>query len=137
MIVAGMKKGEIRPRSVFQQRLVLALDHLEPADAAADIDADFLGDLRRHLQSGILQGEIRRRDGELDKPPHLLDFFLLDILARIEILDLSRNPAGEGRRVKRCNPRDAALGSKDGSPRQFGSNPERRHQSDAGHYDSS
>ena len=40
MIVAGMKNGEMRRGPVFQQRLVLALDHFESADAAADVDAD-------------------------------------------------------------------------------------------------
>ena len=131
------EKGRNAARSVFQQGLVLALDHFESADPAADVDADFLGDFRRHLQAGILQGEIRRRNGELDETPHLLDFFLLDITARIETFDLSCDPAGKGRCVKRRNTRDAALGSKNGSPRQFGSNPQRRQQSDAGHYDSS
>ena len=44
MIVAGMKKGEMRPGPFFEQVPVLALDHLEPADAAADINADSFGD---------------------------------------------------------------------------------------------
>ena len=44
MIVAGMKNGEMRPGPFFEQVLVLPLDHFEPADAAADVNADVLGD---------------------------------------------------------------------------------------------
>ena len=43
MIVAGMKNGEMRPGPFFEQILVLALDHFESADAAADVDAGALG----------------------------------------------------------------------------------------------
>ena len=133
----GNEKGRNAPRTVFQQRLVFALDYFETADSAADVYTNLFGNVRRHLQSGILQGEVRRRDGELNEAPHLLDFFLLDIIAWIETLDLSCNPAGKGRCVKRRNTRDAARGSKDGTPRQFRSNPQRRQQADAGHYNSS
>src|ERR1019366_2643292 len=120
-----------------QQRLMLAFDDLEPADAAADIDAYFLGDLRRDFQSGILEGEIRRRYSELDKAPHLLDFFFLDIAGRIEALDLSRNPAGKGCRAKCRNARNAALRSQHRLPGHLRSNPQRRQQTDAGDYHSS
>jgi hypothetical protein len=116
---------------------MLALDDFKSADPAADVDPYFFGDVRRHLQPGILQGEVRRRDGEMDEAPHLLDFFLLDIVAGIEPFDFSRNPAGKSGCVKRRNTRDAAFGSKQSRPRQFRSNPQRRQQSDAGHYDSS
>ena len=57
-MVAGMKKGEMRRGPLLQQRLVLALDHLEPADAAADVDADLLGVLRRHLEARSLSWRI-------------------------------------------------------------------------------
>src|ERR1017187_6348560 len=79
----------------------------------------------------------RCRDGELDEAPHLLDFFFLDVIARIETFDFAGDSAGKSRRVKRRDPRDAALGSKNRTPGQFRSNPQRRQQSDAGHYDSS
>ena len=52
---------------------------------------------RRDLQSRIVHRELRRRDGELDEDVHLLDFFLLDELQRIEALHL----AGEVRRELR------------------------------------
>ena len=43
MMHAGIKNGEMPAGAVLQQDLVFALDHFEPADAAADIDADHLG----------------------------------------------------------------------------------------------
>ena len=116
---------------------MLALDDFKSADPAADVNPNFFGDVRRHLQRGVLQGEIRRRDGELDKAPHLLDFFFLDMVGWIETFDFSRNSAGKSRGVKRRNTRNAASGRQNGSPRQFRSNPQRRQQPDAGHYDSS
>ena len=58
---------------------MLALDHFESADAAADVDAGHLGILGRHLVSSALDRELRRRDGELDEPSHLLDLFFLDV----------------------------------------------------------
>ena len=95
-MVAGMKNGEMRPRPVLQQGLVLALDHFESADAAADVDADALGVLRASTFSPELESaNSRRRDGELDEAPHLLDFFFLDVLGRVEILHLAGDPAGE------------------------------------------
>ena len=42
-MVAGMKNGEMRDGTFFEQNLVFALDHFESADAAADIDAGALG----------------------------------------------------------------------------------------------
>ena len=122
---------------MFQQRLVFALDHFEPADAAADVDAHLFGDFRRTLQAGALEGEIRRRDGELDEPPHLLDFFFFDIIGRVEALDFSGNPAGEGSRVELRDGADAGLSRADRLPGRFGSNAKRRQQTDARHYHSS
>ncbi len=88
---------------------MLALDHFEPADPAADIDSHALFVFRRDLQAGALQGEIRRRDGELDEPPHLLDFFFFDVIGRVETLDLSGDLAGEGRGIELGNTGYAGL----------------------------
>ena len=93
-----MKNGEMRPGPFFEQNLVLALDDFESADAAADVDADAFGDLGRHFQAGDLQREIRRRDGELDEAPHLLDFFFLDVTARDRSPSLPGDAASESRR---------------------------------------
>ncbi len=137
MMVAGIKNGEMRRGPSFDQRLVLALDHFESADAAADIDADLFLVLRRHFQAGVFEGELRRRNGELDEAPHLLNFFFLDVTGRIETFDLSRNPAGKRRGIELGNGSDAALSSTDGLPGRLGPDPKRRQQADAGHYNSS
>ncbi len=42
-MAAGMKNGLILRGPALQQGFVLALDGREPADAAADVDADPLG----------------------------------------------------------------------------------------------
>ncbi len=50
----------------------------ESADPAADVYSGPFGFLRIHPEARVCQGEVRRRDGELNKPPHLFDFLLLD-----------------------------------------------------------
>ena len=56
------------------------------------------------LQAGHLHGFVRGRDGEVDEAPHLLYFFLLDELQRIEVLDLGGDPAGEGGGIEAGDP---------------------------------
>ena len=99
---------------------MLALDHLESADAAADIDAHLLGVFGRHFKTGVFQGEIRRRHGELDESPHLLDLFFLDVIAGIESLHLAGDAAIEIGGVKRCDRPDAVRPALDGLPDSFG-----------------
>ena len=61
MMVAGIKNGEMRLRAFFEQVLVLALDHLESADAAADVYAYALGIVGVDLEARIEPEQIRRR----------------------------------------------------------------------------
>ena len=44
------KRGDA---SAFREVLVFALDHVEPADSRADVDAGFVSDLRGDLQSAM------------------------------------------------------------------------------------
>ena len=60
---------------------------------------DALGDLRRDLQARSLHGFIRGRQGQVDEAAHLLQFFFLDELQRIEILDFGGDLAGELRQA--------------------------------------
>ena len=85
----GNEEGRDAARPALEQRLVLALDGAEPADARGDEHPDARGDLRRDLQPGVVDRELRRGDGELDEDVHLLDVFLLDELQRIELLHLT------------------------------------------------
>ena len=108
MIADGMKNGEILPRTAVEQRLVLALDGRESADAGSEEDADVGGVGRRDPQARVVHGELRGRDGVLDEDVHLLDVFLLDELQRVEALDLGGNLRGKAADVELRNPGDAA-----------------------------
>ena len=113
------------------------LDHLESADAAADIDAGTFGFFaRRNLESGTLEREIRRRDGQVDEPPHFLDFFFLDVVGRIEALDLAGDAATEIGGVEGGDRTDTALSAPDGLPDRLGADSNRSQHSDSGNYNS-
>ena len=131
------EKRRDAPRALFQQDLVFALDHLEPADAAADIHAHLFADVRGHLEAGIGEGEIRRRDGELDEPPHLLDLFFFDIGGRIEAFHLARNTARKGRGIELRDRADARFARANRFPGYFRPDAQRSHKADPGHYHSS
>src|SRR5437763_16723524 len=73
------EKGRYAARALFEQDLVLALDHFKPADSASDIDAGAIRLLRVYLETGLAHGELSRRYGELDESTHLLYFFLFDV----------------------------------------------------------
>ena len=92
---------------MLQQVLVFALDDFEPADAAANIDANALRVLPGHFQAGGNQRIMARRYTHLDKTAHLLDVFLLDEACGIEMLDLARDLTIERRGVEGLNTRDA------------------------------
>ena len=101
-MAAGMKNGRYLARAALQQGRVFALDDVEPADAGADVHADALGIVGVILQAGHLHGFIRRGEGEVDEAAHLLDFFFLDEVERVEVLDFGCNLAGELGSIKRC-----------------------------------
>ena len=124
------------PRTAFDERLVLALDRAEPADARGDEDADTGRDVLSHRQAGIVHRELRRRDRELDEDVHLLDVFLVDECQRIEALDLAGDPRGELRRIEVRDRSDAALPGAERLPVRLGADAERRHEADARHDDS-
>ena len=111
----GMKKGDILRgppcmRLVcLEQVTVLALDDIESADAAADVHPDSRRILARDLEAGRSHGFIRRRDGEVDEAPHLLDFFFLDELQRVEVADFAGDLGRELRGVELLDLLDAAL----------------------------
>src|SRR5215471_15952303 len=94
---------------MLQKSLVFALDYFESTDTAANVDAHFFGAFGGNLQAGIGKGEIRRRDGELDESPHLLDLFFLDVERGVEPLHLSSDAAGKRRSVKLGDSGYAAL----------------------------
>jgi hypothetical protein len=60
MMAEGMKKGGDLARTAVQQRLVLALDRNESADAGPDVDADVGRVGRGNLQRAVIHGELWR-----------------------------------------------------------------------------
>ena len=74
---------------------MLAFDDVESADAAADVYPDALGDRVVDLEACGLSREVGRRDREEDEPSHLPQVLLVDVVERIEVLDLARHLAGE------------------------------------------
>ena len=119
-MVAGMKNGEMRAGPFLEQNLVLPLDHLESADAAADVDADALGLFAVvTLKPDACNAKSARRDGELDEPAHLLDFFFLDVIRRVEVLHLAGDSASEVGGVEGGDGGDPARALLDGLPDCF------------------
>src|SRR5437016_11569944 len=99
---------------------MLPLDHLEPANAAPDV---YTGTLRRlgiGLQPRAFQSELRRRNGELNEPPHFLDFFFFDVIAGIETLHFTGNAAIEIGSVECGDRPNAVRPALDGFPDSFG-----------------
>lgn len=74
---------------------MFALDHLESADAAADVNTDLFGHLGRYFQPSGSYREFSRRHRELYEAAHLLNIFFVDILKRVKILDLPGDATGE------------------------------------------
>jgi hypothetical protein len=120
MIVAGMKNGDMRS------------GHFKAADAAADVDAGALSLSGRDHEPGVafreaggFERKLRRRDGELDEPPHLFDLFFLDVGGWIEALHLAGNAALKALRIERGDGTDTVLSALDGRPDGFGADSNR------------
>ena len=134
-MAAGMKNGEILRGPPFEQRPVLALDHVESADAGADVHADTFGVLGRDLQAAGLHRFIRRREGEVDEAAHFLDFFFLDEIQRVEVLDLGGNLARVSGGVELGDSSDAALAREQVLPDFLRGVADSTDQANAGNYD--
>ena len=112
----GNEEGRDLARAAFEKRFVLALDHVESADAGADVNADALGIFGRDLELRHLHGFIRRGDREVDEAAHFLDFFFLDEIQRIEVADFGGDLAGKGGSIERGDAADAALARRQSLP---------------------
>ena len=105
----GNEERRDLPRPSGEERLVLALDAGEPADAGAHEHADVRGVRLGNRQLRVIHRELRGRNRVLDEDVHLLDVLLLDELQRIESLDFARDPRGKRGRVEARDLSDAAL----------------------------
>src|SRR5439155_325061 len=78
---------------------------------------------------------IRRGHSQVDEAAHLLQFFFVDKLQRIEILDFCSDPAGKTGAIKMRNTGYAAFCGEQIAPDLFCSVPNRADQADASDYD--
>ncbi len=136
MMVAGIKKGEMRRGPCLQIVVVFPLDHFESADAAADINADSFGIFFGYLKAGGRQGILGGRNRHLNEAAHLLDFFFLDEFRGIEVLDLTRNLAIEQGGIESFNAGNAAADFKQRLPGLFRGVADRGQKTYARNYDS-
>lgn len=111
---------------MFQQIAVFALDDFKSANAAADVHPNRFRDIRCNLQARVLNREIAGGNRKVDEPPHLLDFFLVNELERIETLHLAGDPAVEQRGVELGNRTNTVSALDDSFPGLFRADPQGR-----------
>ena len=111
---------------------MFALDHVESADAGADMNSDHLGIFRRDFQLRHLHRFFGRGDGEVNEAAHLLHFFFLDELEGIEVADFGGDLAGKGGGVESGDAIDAALAREQRLPDCVGGIAHRADQADSG-----
>jgi len=129
------EKGRDLPRAAFDQVGMFALDDVESTDARADVHAHAFVVLRCDFQAGLFQRFVGGRDGEVDEPRHLLDFFFLDVIERVEVLDVGGDLAGEIGDVEAGNPPNAALPGQQRFPHLLGGVAHATDQAEARDYD--
>jgi hypothetical protein len=103
-------------RSALEECGMFALDHVESADARADMHADALGIFGRDLKLGHLHRFVGGGDGEVDEAAHFFYFFFLDEIEGIKVADLGGDLAGKGGGVERGDAADAAFAREQGLP---------------------
>src|SRR5215471_17254920 len=105
---SGNEKRRDTAGPFLEQRFVFPLDDFEPPDAAADENSGALSLFRLYPESRVFEREFGRRDRELNKPPHLLDVFFLDIPGGVEVLYFAGDAATELRGFERGDWANAA-----------------------------
>src|ERR1017187_1742330 len=94
-------------------------DHIESADAGADMDASPVRNVIGDLQARSFHGLVGGGQGQVNEAAHLLEFFFLDEIERIEVFDLSSDLTGELSRIELRNPGYATLSGKQALPNFF------------------
>src|SRR5579871_5081055 len=102
---------------------MLPLNDIESADAGSDVHARGVGDVGSNVEARHLHSKIAGRQSDLDEAGHFLEFFFLDPLQWIEILDFAGDLAIEGADIKVGDASDAALAREEICPDLVGANP--------------
>jgi len=95
--------------AAFEEALVLVLDLDEPADAGADDRAASVAVFLLEVQPGILHRLHRGDEAHLRETVNPVGGPLVEPAARVEVLDLAGDVAGEVRAVEAGDPLDAGL----------------------------
>ena len=99
---------------------------LDAADARADIRADALTIFLLEIEARVLDGHASRRHSELRVAIHALRLFLIDVVRRVEILDLAGDLRMEALRIEARDAPDAVLALHHGVPERFLARTDRR-----------
>src|SRR5882724_6021015 len=98
-------RGMNRPHTSVQETRVLLIGlHLTCIRAKANANPP--GVRRCHLKTCVVEGHLRRRDGELRNPRHTLHLLMIDIGCRLEIGDLTGNLTWELTGIEVRDPAD-------------------------------
>src|SRR5579884_2694612 len=119
-------------RALFEQDAMFALDHLESANAAADVHADAVAPFALDGKPGIGHGELGSSHRELYEARGLADLLLLHVPLGVEVLDLAGEARGKAGRVEQLDVGNAAASLADGAPGFFRANANGAEQTDAG-----
>src|SRR5581483_1899800 len=114
------EEGRYFAGTAVEEVRVFSLNDVEPADAGTDVDADALLVLRCDFQARTLHRFFAGRQGEVDEPGHLFEFFFFNESEGVEVLDLGGNLTSETSGVELCDAGDAALSCQQVPPDFFG-----------------
>ena len=109
LISIGMVKGETRPGPLSTHVAVLILERLQPADAAADDDAEALAIRLLDIDAAVCHRHLRGGHRELREAVGAPDVLrVIEEILRLEIAHLAGEPAVVAGGVERIEQADAA-----------------------------
>src|SRR5574341_424208 len=82
------ERGNFLVSAVLEREMVF-LDCGQSAETGADQNTDSLGILLGHRETGILHCKLSSRQRILDEEVHLFNFFFIDEILRVEVLDFT------------------------------------------------
>ncbi len=122
------KRGD-PSRSARHQLAVFALNHLECANSASDVNADLFGVFGRHIQPRMGDGLLSRRNAKLNEPAHLLDVFAINEHLGSEAYDLASDLGRVLCAIEQSDRPDPGFSSQQSSPYLLCAQPNRADQS--------
>ena len=112
---------------------MVALDGMNAANACPDDHANAIGILFGDLQPSVLDGHGTRTQGILDEDIHFLDFFALDEIFWVEVLDLTSDLHRGLRGIEGGDPIDSRSAFADPFPGLLNAGAEWCNEPQAGH----